>query len=520
MRLQPSPEPPAALVPERLTDVLLRGWLRCRRRAWLDRHGPSASRRWTAHRALALQEQQLRFQQWLPERPGHGLDACQAGTATVIGLRLRGQSIQGLAVEAHPTLLQRVNAPSRWGGHGYRPVLVRQGRRTTREHRLLLALWARLLAEAQAAPVPHGLVLAGQGGRLLQERVAISSALEGQLSDSLGRMAADLRRPAPPPLVNDRKKCTLCAWKPLCDQEATRNGHLSEVSGVGSKRRDLLVQAGVHSLSDLARVDPERLASALAQHGDQHRDMVPELVAQARVQARGEPERLQDGDGLPELRNAPGLLIYDIESDPDAAEHFLHGFLIVPRPEAGAWPPGLGGTTLPGRYHPLLFLTEHGEERLWQRLSTLLARHADWPVLHYGETEKVQLLRLAERQGVGDADRAALQRRLVDVHGRLRQHWRLPVNSYGLKAVATWLGFAWSQAGADGARCLLWWRLWRQWHGPGPARPGSSPALQAERGRRQVERIFRYNCDDGLATWAVAHWLLTRSGGEEATAGP
>jgi uncharacterized protein len=133
-------------------------------------------------------------------------------------------------------------------------------------------------------------------------------------------------------------------------------------------------------------------------------------------------------------------------------------------------------------------------------------------VLHYGETERVQLLRLAERQGVREAERAALRQRLVDVHGRLRRHWRLPVNSYGLKAVASWLGFEWSQPGADGARCLLWWRLWRQWHGPGSTgmAPRSTPG--AERGRRQLARIFRYNRDDGLATWAVAQWLLANSG--------
>jgi uncharacterized protein len=34
---------------------------------------------------------------------------------------------------------------------------------------------------------------------------------------------------------------------------------------------------------------------------------------------------------------------------------------------------------------------------------------------------------------------------MLDVHARLRRHWRLPVSSYGLKAVAAWLGFAWFQ---------------------------------------------------------------------------
>ncbi|MFN6132780.1 MAG: nuclease, partial [Synechococcaceae cyanobacterium] len=43
--------------PGPLTDRLLRSWLRCRRRAWLDRHGPWRQRLWSAHRGLALEEQ-------------------------------------------------------------------------------------------------------------------------------------------------------------------------------------------------------------------------------------------------------------------------------------------------------------------------------------------------------------------------------------------------------------------------------------------------------------------------------
>lgn len=513
MRQMPHERSVPAPLPEfPLTDAQLRSWLRCRRRAWLDRHGPPELRRWSAHRALALQEQLLRFQQLLPEPPGRGRLACQAGAPGVMGLRLTGLTLQGFQLEAHPSLLQRVNTPSRWGAHGYRPVLARQGRRTTREHRLLLALWARLLAHQQQAAVPHALVLAGQGERLLQERLTLTPSLEGQLEDSLLRLASDLQRPTPPPLVNDRKKCSLCSWRLLCDREAAREGHLSEVSGVGSKRREMLQQAGVHSLNELATADAAQLATALEVHGVQHRDMVPQLVAQARVQAGGQPERLLAGDGLPELAEAAGLLIYDIESDPDTAENFLHGFWILPRPSDGLWPQGAHGPGPPTRYWPLLALAEHGEERLWQRIAGLLARYPGWPVLHYGETEKIQLLRLAERQGVGAVDRAALQQRLVDVHLRLRQHWLLPVNSYGLKAVASWLGFRWSQPGSDGARCLLWWRLWRQWHGPTLSGTARARGRSSPGGRQELERIFQYNRDDVLATWAVARWLLVASG--------
>ena len=272
---------------ELLTDRLLRSWLRCKRRAWLDRHGPLQRRQWSAHRALALDEQERSFQNLLPTRPGHGEAACREGAAGVMGLRLHGRSGADLELQAHPSLLQRLPGQSRWGDYAYRPVLARQGRRLTREHRLQLALWGRLLAEHQQAPVPEALVVAGGDRRLERETLQLTAGLQRQLDESLERLAQDLTRTEPPPLVNDRKKCTLCSWRTLCDETAAAEGHLSEVSGVGGKRRDMLLELGVRSLPELATAEPEQLADALAVHGEQHREVAAQLVAQAQVQAGG-----------------------------------------------------------------------------------------------------------------------------------------------------------------------------------------------------------------------------------------
>ena len=141
---------------------------------------------------------------------------------------------------------------------------------------------------------------------------------------------------------------------------------------------------------------------------------------------------------------------------------------------------------------------EFSRKRLWQRLMRLLEAYPDWPVLHFGETEVLALVKMGQRLGVRERELKALRARMLDVHQRLRQHWWMPTNSYGLKAVASWLGFRWSQQGVDGARALLWWRRWRL-GGAGADGRGS---------RQNLRRIFRYNHDDALATWVVARWLL------------
>lgn len=405
-------------------------------------------------------------------------------------MRLQGGGPGKAHLEAHPPLLFRVKGHSRWGAFAYRPVLARQGRRITREHRLLLTLWGRLLETWQDGPVPLGLVVARGGRHPAVERVALSAGWQCQLDTALLALASELGRDRPGPILDDRRKCGLCSWRELCSREASRTGHLGDVSGIGAKRRQLLSGLGIDNVEDLARQDPDVLAASLERHGDQHRDAAFRLVAQARVQRLGTPWRWAPGPCLPELQGAEGVLLYDIESDPDCREDFLHGFLSLQRSDDGSWP------FKAGAYQPLLLRAELGEARHWRRIQGFLERYPDWPILHYGETESMALVRLAKRQGVPSDAVTRLRGRLIDVHARLRAHWLLPVSSYGLKAVAAWRGFRWRQKGVEGARALLWWRLWKAARGPGPGR------------RLLLRRILTYNQDDCLATWAVASWLL------------
>ena len=115
---------------------------------------------------------------------------------------------------------------------------------------------------------------------------------------------------------------------------AVEEGHLSEVSGIGAKRREMLLELGIRGLSDLAAADPLQLAEQLQRFGDQHAEVAASLVAQARAQRDGRVERLDASAALPELQDCPGVLLYDIESDPDARHDFLHGFLCCPEPKA------------------------------------------------------------------------------------------------------------------------------------------------------------------------------------------
>ena len=458
-----------------LSDRLLRSWLRCRRKAWLDRHGDPAERLWNPHRALQLADRESRLQELTsqPLKRCTGLEALKRGEPAVRLLLLQRDGIYG-----RPTLLLRKPGSSQLGSFSYQPALLQPGRHGTREHRLTLALWGWLLEPVQGISASQGWLINPRGQR---ERLNLHGGLNRQMETALTRLQQDLKRRSPPPLTQDRRKCTLCSWRRSCDGVAEAQGELSTVSGIGGKRQELLQELGIADRQALADAPGEWLMEQLESRGVQQPELAVELIAQAAVQQSGiaEPLQTDNPEPLPELTRAPGVLLYDIESDPDARDDFLHGFVPLSRRTDGSFEPAETAT-----YRPILALREHGEDRLWLRLQRLLAAHPGWPVLHYGETEAIALKRMAERQN------GAPPQGLIDLHQRVRQHWRLPVDSYGLKAVASWRGFRWSQSTAEGARCVLWWRQWRARHK-----------------RHQLDQIFRYNRDDCLATWAVAQWL-------------
>ena len=92
-----------------ITDRLLRNWVRCRRRAWLDRHGDGGKRIWTPHRTLQLDHQHRIFDELLSKKPSRGIEACNRGDPGVIGLRFKGNfGPNNQLIETHPPLLQKI----------------------------------------------------------------------------------------------------------------------------------------------------------------------------------------------------------------------------------------------------------------------------------------------------------------------------------------------------------------------------------------------------------------------------
>jgi len=475
---------------KQINNHLLRSWIRCRRKAWLEIYGDKQKKLWTAHSSLQLNHQIDCFHHLSQKSYGIGIQACKEGKNIAYGIRTKYHLKENIIINGNLPLLRKTSGECIWGNFSYQPVLARQGRKITREHRLILSMAGLLINNLQGAQVSAGLILHKENNHIKTEKVRLTDKMNKDLTECLSILEKDIESKNPPPITNNRKKCTICSWRKDCGSIAIKEGRLSEVSGIGAKREILLMDIGIKNIEALSKTRHIELREKLEKFGRQHGDISKQIILQSKSQITNKPIKLNSKILINDFKKAKGLYIYDIESDPDVKHDFLHGFVRI----ANNINNEIDLKKI--KYSPLLNLEKSTEGLLWKRIKRKLNINKDFPILHYGETEPTSLIKLGERQGASPNEIEDLRKRFIDIHLLIREYWCLPVTNYGLKSIAEWIGFEWKQSNVDGARALLWWRQWK-----------NSRRLNTMYSRN-LQSIFEYNRDDCLATLKIAKWLV------------
>ncbi|MBW3041335.1 TM0106 family RecB-like putative nuclease [Prochlorococcus marinus] len=473
-----------------INDHLLRSWIRCRRKAWLEIYGDKQKKLWTAHSTLQLNHQIDCFHNLSQESYGIGIKACEEGKNIAYGIRLKFPLIKNRILKGNLPILRKTSGDSIWGNFSYQPVLARQGKKVTREHRLILSMTSLLINNLQKYQPKKGLILHKDNDIIKVEKIRLTDNMNTELIDVLLNLERDIQSKIPPPITSNRKKCTICSWRKVCDTVAIKEGNLSEISGIGAKREILLNKIGINNIEELAKIKHYKLKEKLDKFGTQHGDISKKIILQSQSQITNKAIKLNSAKKLTNLKKAKGFLIYDIESDPDIKHDFLHGFIRIPSNIYKEI------DLKKIKYSPLLNLEKDTENYLWKRIKRKLNHHEGFPILHYGETEPISLIKLGLRQGASPNEIDAIKNRFIDIHLLIRESWFLPVRNYGLKSIAEFIGFEWEQSNIDGARALLWWRQWKE-----------SRRLNNIYSKN-LNSIFKYNRDDCIATLMIAKWLI------------
>ena len=347
---------------------------------------------------------------------------------------------------------------------------------------LQLLFYNEQLARIQGHAPQRIHVLLGSGERA-SFRPGDFAAYYRRVRSRLEEFVADPPPTEPYPVSH----CSICEFKPICDERWDAVDHLSRVAGIRRTQIETLAGEGITTLAQLGLAAAEPVPAGFDV------DVWERLQEQAGLQLhRRETGRIQlvlqkpkPESGFALLPNpSPGDLFFDFEGNPfwdsSGGLEYLWGILDVQ-----------------GEFTPL-HAHDHATERLaFETFVDLvherLARHPDLHVYHYAQYEITALKRLMGRYGTREAELDDLLRRgvFVDLYKVVRNGIRASVQGYGLKELEVFLDFRREAEVKDGGASIVVFEQWMQ--------TGEQALL---------DQIDEYNREDCIATRLLRDWLL------------
>ena len=457
--------------------------MKCKRKAWLDFQGDKSFKDWSPHTSIQLITANNNFNKFTKGELNSGLKSCEKGFRNIIGLKIKDRSNVDLNIEIFPPLMVKSIGKSKWGEFKYIAAVSKLGRKTTKEHLLELALCSIYIERLQESVIDYGLVISNFQNKLKIEKIFLSKILRKKATNYFHSLNESLKGSIPK-ITQDRKKCSICSWQKFCDKEAKLNGFLTDIDGIGYKTAKSLKKIGISNIKQLASADNFELSQKLSVFQETNSEKTIKFITQSKSYLTGIPLRINNHQVIENLNEklASGFFVFDIESNPDENHDFLYGFLSIPN---------VSKPIKASNYEPILNLDNlNKEKKNIKKLFNKIYSSKHWPILHYGETEKISIINLAKSLNKDSYEIEHLSSRFLDLHFLVRANWILPLKNYNLKTVASWTGFNWNQKNVNGSKALFWWMQYKR-----------------TLNKSFLDKIIRYNHDDCLATLSIANWL-------------
>jgi len=426
------------------------------------------------------------------------VDAMGRGAPLIYQAALTAGSWLGYA-----DFLVRVEDTSPRWAWSYEPWDAKLARNARPEHLLQIALYGDLLGAVQGRVAQQGWLMLGTGEAETQYKVESFPLHEvryyvRRAARRLEAFAAHLPTGLEPEPCGF---CSKCNWSGDCEARWEKADHLCRVADITKRQTRRLTEAGVSTLSMLARHDGTPVAG-----------IAPETLVRLAQQARLQKQTTTSGLGTLEIiLHEPGLgfdklppahagdLFFDFEGDPmhPGGLEYLCGVLwqVASNEEEGE--------PVPGRPH-LRFRAFWAHDRVQEKhafaelMAFLMARLTRSPgahLYHYAPYEKTALRRLASMHATAETavDELLRTNRMVDLYRVVREGVRVGEPGYSIKNLERFYMPARATAVASGSDSLVIYDRFRE--------TGESSLLNDLRD---------YNRDDCLSTLLLRDWLIER----------
>lgn len=304
--------------------------------------------------------------------------------------------------------------------------------------KLRVAFDALVLSEMVGRTVDLGKIVHGDN----HARVTVKTAtLTGEVRKMVGRIGKLLSSQSPPDLFLNRH-CGECEFQVRCRQKAIEKEDLSLLAGMTTEERKRFNSKGIFTVTQLSYTfRPRRRPKKLASKREKYHHSLRALAIR---------ENKTHLVGNPELKVAGTPVYLDVEGLPDRDFYYLIG---------------LRFNTAQGTVQRSLWADSRADEKeIWTDFLGILSEIENPVLVHYGSYETVFLKRMRNRYG-DLSRRSSLDSAInsaVNLLSFIFAQIYFPTYSNGLKDVARFLGFSWSEPDVSGAQSIVWRHEWEE----------------------------------------------------------
>ena len=367
-----------------------------------------------------------------------------------------------LQIQAHA--LERIPASRNGADTTYRPVRFLPNEKLASSDKLLIALDALALSRLTGRMPPTARIIHGSDHRSTAVQLPKLIKEARSLVDMLREQYAS---GTPPPLALN-KHCPECQFRSRCRQIAIEKDDLSLLTTLSEKERKKLNRKGITTVAQFSCMyRPRRRSARNRATAIKHEPALKALAIQA--------NRIHVVD-TPTFSITSGAVYLDVEGVPDREFYYLIGMRYRRGDED---------------LHLSFWADDPSDEcDMWRSFVRALSPISDVRLIHYGSYETQFLKRMKERY-CEIPDDIDLVDRLVgsslNLLGLTYAHIYFPTYSNGLKDIAGYLGFRWSEANSSGLHALIWRSEWEA---------TGDPSLK--------QKLITYNAEDCVAAQRLA----------------
>lgn len=371
--------------------------------------------------------------------------------------------VEAQEIQSEIHALERLSSSSVNAKHSpFIPIRFMPSEKVSRHAKLLLAFDALALSSASGKMPLFGKIMHGDEQRIMKVKLA---GLMKTTRSIVRNIAAQQASDTPPPLILN-KHCTECEFQPRCRQTAIGKDDLSLLSSMSVAEIKKHHDKGFFTVTQLSYTfRPRRKSKHSASEPEKYHHALKALaIREQKIYIAGRPKL-----------NLTGTPVYlDVEGVPDRDFYYLIGVRIKN---------GDG-------YVQHSFWADEKSEEIWHSLLKTLATVESPQLIHYGSYETVFLKRMKDRYGEDGESHAFVERLIaqsVNLLSVIYAQIYFPTYSNGLKEIAQYLGFRWSDGIASGLISLMWRSKWEY---------SKDPELKRD--------LIAYNAEDCEALGKVA----------------